>query len=133
MTLAGEVELLRLERKIEDDVRGALFQNQREFYLQEQLRAIHRELGNEDGDEVQELDAQLVAANLPEAVLTRARREVRKLQARWRRISHPRPTVEPQLPRLGAGHCRGANAPTTLLDVSTRGRCSTRTTSGSRT
>jgi ATP-dependent Lon protease len=80
MTLAGEVELLRLERKIEDDVRGALFQNQREFYLQEQLRAIHRELGNDDGDEVQELDAQLVAAQLPEAVLTRARREVRKLR-----------------------------------------------------
>jgi len=80
MTLAGEIELLRLERKIEDDVRGALFQNQREFFLQEQLRAIHRELGNEDGDEVQELDAQLVAAQLPEAVLTRARREVRKLR-----------------------------------------------------
>ena len=80
MTLAGEVELLRLERKIEDDVRGALFQNQREFYLQEQLRAIHRELGNEDGDEVHELEAQLVAAGLPEAVLTRARREVRKLR-----------------------------------------------------
>ena len=80
MTLAAEVELLRLERKIEDDVRGALFQNQREFYLQEQLRAIHRELGNEDGDDVQELDAQLVAAKLPDAVLTRARREVRKLR-----------------------------------------------------
>ena len=80
MTLAGEVELLRLERKIEDDVRGALFQNQREFYLQEQLRAIHRELGNEDGDDVLELDAQLVAAQLPDAVLSRARREVRKLR-----------------------------------------------------
>ena len=80
MTLAGEVELLRLERKIEDDVRGALFQNQREFYLQEQLRAIHRELGNEDGDEVQELDTQLVNAGLPDAVLTRARREVRKMR-----------------------------------------------------
>ena len=80
MLLVGEVELLRLERKIEDDVRGALFQNQREFYLQEQLRAIHRELGNEDGDDVAELEAQLVAAALPEAVLTRARREIRKLR-----------------------------------------------------
>jgi ATP-dependent Lon protease len=80
LTLAAEIELLRLERKIEDDVRGALFQNQREFYLQEQLRAIHRELGNDDGDDVQELDAQLVAAKLPDAVLTRARREVRKLR-----------------------------------------------------
>jgi len=80
MTLAGELELLRLERKIEDDVRGALFQNQREFYLQEQLRAIHRELGNDDGDDVMELETQLVAAQLPDAVLTRARREVRKLR-----------------------------------------------------
>ena len=80
MTLAAELELLRLERKIEDDVRGALFQNQREFYLQEQLRAIHRELGNDDGDDVMELEAQLVAAKLPEVVLTRARREVRKLR-----------------------------------------------------
>ena len=34
-----------LERKIDEDVRGSLFQNQREFYLQEQLKAIHRELG----------------------------------------------------------------------------------------
>ena len=80
MTLSAELELLRLERKIEDDVRGALFQNQREFYLQEQLRAIHRELGNEDGDDVMELETQLVAAKLPDAVLTRARREVRKLR-----------------------------------------------------
>ena len=55
-TLTSEIELLRLERKIDDDVRGSLFQNQREFYLQEQLKAIHRELGQEDGDDVDELD-----------------------------------------------------------------------------
>ena len=79
-TLAGEVELLRLERKIEDDVRGSLFRNQREFFLQEQLRAIHRELGNEDGDETAELERQLGEAGLPEAVLQRARREVRRLR-----------------------------------------------------
>ena len=46
--LAAEIEILRLERKIDDDVRGSLFQNQREFYLQEQLKAIHRELGQEE-------------------------------------------------------------------------------------
>ena len=55
--LAREIELLRLERKIDDDVRGSLFQNQREFYLQEQLKAIHRELGQEDGDDLDDLDA----------------------------------------------------------------------------
>ena len=63
-------------------MRGSLFQNQREFYLQEQLRAIHRELGDDDGDDVRGAGgAARGRAQLPEAVLTRARREVRKLRA----------------------------------------------------
>ena len=78
--LAGELDLLRLERKIDDDVRGSLFQNQREFYLQEQLRAIHRELGEEDGDDFDELERQLAAKNLPEPVAARAARELRRLR-----------------------------------------------------
>jgi ATP-dependent Lon protease len=78
--LAAEIELLRLERKIDDDVRGSLFQNQREFYLQEQLKAIHRELGQEDGEEIEELEAQIVAKQMPEPVKTRALREVRRLR-----------------------------------------------------
>ena len=78
--LAGEVELLRLERKIEEDVRGSLFQNQREFYLQEQLKAIHKELGNEDGDDLADVEAQLRAKQLPPSVHERASRELRKLR-----------------------------------------------------
>ena len=78
--LAAEVELLRLERKIEEDVRGSVFQNQREFYLQEQLKAIHRELGHDDGDDLAELEAQLRAKRLPEAAQARAWRELRKLR-----------------------------------------------------
>ena len=78
-TLSGEIELLRLEQKIEQDVRGSLFQNQREFYLQEQLKAIHRELGQED-DDLAELEAQVERKGLPEAVKARVLREVRKLR-----------------------------------------------------
>ncbi|MEO7083643.1 MAG: endopeptidase La [Gemmatimonadaceae bacterium] len=78
--LAGEIELLRLERKLDDEVRGSLFQNQREFYLQEQLKAIHRELGQDDADDVIDLERQIEARKLPEAVKTRALREVRKLR-----------------------------------------------------
>jgi ATP-dependent Lon protease len=78
--LAGEIDLLRLERKLEDDVRGSLYQNQREFYLQEQLRAIHRELGQEDGDDLDDLEAQLERRGLPEAVKARAARELRRLR-----------------------------------------------------
>jgi ATP-dependent Lon protease len=78
--LAGEIDLLRLERKLEDDVRGSLYQNQREFYLQEQLRAIHRELGQEDGDDLDDLEAQLERRGLPDAVKARASRELRRLR-----------------------------------------------------
>ena len=88
--LTGENDLLRLERKIDEDVRGSLFQNQREFYLQEQLKAIHRELGNED-DDVAELEAQAEKRGMPETVKARVMREIRKL----RRTSpmHPEHTV----------------------------------------
>ena len=78
--LGAEIEMLRLERKIDDDVRGSLFQNQREFYLQEQLRAINRELGQDDGDDLSELEAAIARGGLPEPVTTRARRELRKLR-----------------------------------------------------
>ncbi|MDP9203362.1 MAG: endopeptidase La [Gemmatimonadota bacterium] len=78
--LSGEIELLRLERKIDDDVRGAMFQNQREFYLQEQLRVIHRELGEEDGDDFAELEALVRKKALPAVVEERTLRELRKLR-----------------------------------------------------
>jgi ATP-dependent Lon protease len=78
--LAGEIELLRLERKLDEEVRGSLFQNQREFYLQEQLKAIHRELGQDDPDDVMDLERQIESRKLPELVKTRVLREVRKLR-----------------------------------------------------
>ena len=77
--IAAEIEILRLERKIEEDVRGSLFQNQREFYLQEQLKAIHRELGQED-DDFGDLEASIEKKALPEPVKARALRELRKLR-----------------------------------------------------
>lgn len=78
--LGSELELLKLEKKLDEQVRGSLFQNQREFYLQEQLRAIHKELGQEDGDEFEELAKQVTARGLPEPVAARAHRELRKLK-----------------------------------------------------
>ena len=78
--LTSEIEILRLERKIENDVRGSLVQNQREFYLQEQLKAIHRELGQDDGDDVDDIALSLARKGLPELVRTRAERELRKLR-----------------------------------------------------
>jgi ATP-dependent Lon protease len=78
--LAGEIEVLRIERKLDDDTRGAMYQTQREFYLQEQLKLIHRELGQDDADDVTELEAALQAKALPEPVRGRVQRELRKLR-----------------------------------------------------
>ncbi|HEY6827546.1 MAG TPA: endopeptidase La, partial [Gemmatimonadaceae bacterium] len=78
--LASETELLRLERKLDEEVRGSLFQNQREFYLQEQLKAIHRELGQDDGDDVMELEQRVEARKLPDSIKSRTLREIRKLR-----------------------------------------------------
>jgi len=78
--LAAELEILKLERKIDDEVRGSLFQNQREFYLQEQLKAINKELGSDEGDDGAELERQLAERGLPPAVEARVRREVRRLR-----------------------------------------------------
>jgi ATP-dependent Lon protease len=78
--LTSEIELLRLARKLDDDVRGSLVQNQREFYLQEQLKAIHRELGSGEADELGDLGEQIEAKALPEHAKTRAQRELRRLR-----------------------------------------------------
>jgi ATP-dependent Lon protease len=86
--LDGEIEVLQLEQKIDENVRGAIHRSQREYYLQEQLRAIHRELGQEDGEELDELQAQLDALTLPASVQKRAEREIRKV----RRM----PTISPE-------------------------------------
>ncbi|MFH1069393.1 MAG: endopeptidase La [Candidatus Glassbacteria bacterium] len=77
----AELEILKLERKIDDDVKKQIFKNQREFYLQEQLKAIHRELGQEDDeyDEIEELKQQTASKGLPAEVRKKAEKEIGKL------------------------------------------------------
>jgi ATP-dependent Lon protease len=79
--LSRELELVELRGRIQSQVQGQLSQNQREFYLREQLKAIQKELG--DGDDtdrdVEELRAKLEAAGMAEAVQTEALRELKRL------------------------------------------------------
>ena len=79
--LNAEIEILRLERKIDDDVKRQIYKNQREFYLQEQLKAIHRELGQDDDeyDEIEELRAQVQKKGLPDDVRKKCEKEINKL------------------------------------------------------
>ncbi len=78
--LESEIELLNLQRKISAKVKNRLDRNQREYFLQEQLKEINRELGK-DGEEseVKEIERSLLAKNPPKEVLDKARRELSRL------------------------------------------------------
>ncbi len=79
--LASEIEILKLERKIDSSVRESLTQSQRESYLQQQLKAIREELGQIDdpSSDVDELFTKLASLKAPAEAKSRAEEEVRKL------------------------------------------------------
>ena len=79
--LTRELELVELRGRIQSQVQGQLSQNQREFYLREQLKAIQKELGEGDdaNRDIEELRAKLEGAGMAEAVKTEALRELNRL------------------------------------------------------
>jgi len=80
--LAKQLEVLELSRKIQREVRSQIDKGQREFYLNEQLRAIQKELGQTDGREaeIEEIVKKLDAANMPPEVRKEADREVERMR-----------------------------------------------------
>ena len=80
-TLASELEILKLERKIEGQVRNQVTKNQKEFYLNEQLKAIRKELGyaSEFSNEAEELTQLVKKAKMPKDVHEKAMKELDKL------------------------------------------------------
>jgi ATP-dependent Lon protease len=80
-TLASELEILKLERKIEGQVRNQVSKNQKEFYLNEQLKAIRKELGyqTEFSNETDELVEAVKKAKMPKEIHEKAMKELDKL------------------------------------------------------
>ena len=80
-TLRSEIEILKIEQKIDGTVRESLSRNQKEFYLQQQLKAIKEELGQgEDiGNEVEDLEDKLEELSAPPEVKKRADEDIKKL------------------------------------------------------
>jgi ATP-dependent Lon protease len=79
--LAKELDVLELEKEIQTRVQSEVDRSQREHYLREQMRAIQKELGEEDiwMKEISELQEQIASANLPEEAKTAATRELERL------------------------------------------------------
>jgi len=75
-TLQSELEIVKLERKIEGQVRSQVHKNQKEFYLNEQLKAIRKELGfqNEFAGELEELERAIKKARMPRMSAKRRKR-----------------------------------------------------------
>jgi len=79
--LARQVEILELKGRIQSEVKSELDKTQREYILREQLKAIQRELGEDDPQqaEVNELREKVEEANMPEEVKERALKEVDRM------------------------------------------------------
>jgi len=79
--LTSELAVASLEKNIKGRVKSQMERNQREYYLTEQIKAIHKEMGNEDPQaEVDELEVQIKAKDMPEEAREKALRELRKLR-----------------------------------------------------
>lgn len=80
--LAKELEVLELGRKIQSEAQSEMEKMQREFYLREQLKAIQKELGEDDEQtaEVRELETRIAETGMPEEANKEALRELDRLR-----------------------------------------------------
>jgi len=81
LILANQLEVLELSNKIQGRVRDSIDKNQREYYLQEQLKAIQTELGQKDlvTDELKQISKNIAKAKMPKKVEQEAHRELDRL------------------------------------------------------
>jgi ATP-dependent Lon protease len=81
--MEGELGVLQVEKKIRGRVKRQMEKTQREYYLNEQMKAIQRELGNDDGeggDEIAEIQAKIDNMKLSKEAKTKANAELKKLR-----------------------------------------------------
>ncbi len=80
--LKKEVEVLELGRKIQSEAQGEMEKMQREFFLREQMKAIQKELGDEDeqATDIRELEERITGAGMAEEAEKEARRELDRMR-----------------------------------------------------
>jgi ATP-dependent Lon protease len=80
--IQSEIEILQVQKRIRSRVKKQMEKTQREYYLNEQMQAIQRELGEKDEfkNELSELEAKIAEKKMPDAAREKARKELRKLQ-----------------------------------------------------
>jgi ATP-dependent Lon protease len=79
--LEGELDILQVEKRIRGRVKRQMEKSQREYYLNEQVKAIQKELGEgEEGADLEELDKKIIAAKMPKEAREKAQAELKKLK-----------------------------------------------------
>ena len=79
--LEREVDILNVDKKIRGRVKRQMEKNQRDFYLNEQVKAIQKELGDgEDGADMDEIEKKIKAAKMPKEAKKKADAEFKKLK-----------------------------------------------------
>lgn len=75
-----EIEKVKMDRSIQGRVRTQMEKAQREYYLNEKIKAIQKELGRNDKDEIEEIKEKVEEAKLPPDALEKAKMEIRRLE-----------------------------------------------------
>jgi ATP-dependent Lon protease len=79
--LEREVDILNVDKKIRGRVKRQMEKNQRDFYLNEQVKAIQKELGEgEEGADIEEIEKKIKAAKMPQEARKKAESELKKLK-----------------------------------------------------
>ncbi|MES2354353.1 MAG: endopeptidase La [Pseudomonadota bacterium] len=79
--LETEIDILQVEKRIRGRVKRQMEKSQREYYLNEQVKAIQKELGDaEDGADLEELEKKIKAAHMPKEARAKADAELKKLR-----------------------------------------------------
>jgi ATP-dependent Lon protease len=82
VAIEGEMDVLQIEKRIRGRVKAQMEKSQREYYLNEQMKAIQKELGemDEGGNEVTELEQKIAKAGMPKEARDKATSELNKLK-----------------------------------------------------
>ncbi|MDE1990600.1 MAG: endopeptidase La, partial [Betaproteobacteria bacterium] len=79
--LESEIDILQVEKRIRGRVKRQMEKSQREYYLNEQVKAIQKELGDsEEGADLEELEKKIKAAHMPKEARVKAESEFKKLR-----------------------------------------------------
>src|SRR5690554_5735652 len=79
--LESEIDILQVEKRIRGRVKKQMEKSQRDYYLNEQVKAIQKELGEgEEGADIEELEKKIAAAQLPKEAQKKADSELKKLK-----------------------------------------------------